>query len=235
MERRQTSWIRLAWRHYLWVPLLPVVTAVVLLLVGQSLSHNAALLDLHGADTIATVTDREIVERRDSDGHRSTDYRLRIAFTASNGVRVTDWDSVSRETYDSVQAGDTMPVRYVAHDPAIFEVEPGRTAFSARMFSGFGIVILGIAVAIGAFLGRHIPSKRRAAARGAVREARVTEHLRSNVRVNGRARWRLSWTDAVGETGRSDLHRQDDLPSVGSVIVVYLDPRGGRGWWENDL
>jgi len=235
MERRQTSGFGLAWRHHLWVPLIPAVTAVILLLVGQSLGRDAALLDLHGAEATATVTDREIVERRDSDGHRSTDYRLRIDFTASSGVRVSDWDSVSRETYDSLQAGDTMPVRYVAHDPAIFEVEPGQTAFSARLFSGIGFAILAVAAGIGAFLGRAIPSKRRAAARGAVREARVTAHLRTNVRVNGRTRWRLTWTDAVGETGRSDMHRQDDLPPVGNVIVVYLDPRSGRGWWEEDL
>lgn len=235
MERRRASWGRLFLRHFLWVPLIPAVTGVILLLVGQALGREADLLDLHGVETVATILDREIVTRRDSDGRVSTDYRVRIGFQPSSGAPVDRWNSVQRETYDRLQPGDTLPVRYVLHDPAIHEVEPGRTAFAAWMFRLFGTVILTVAGGVLWFLGRDIPAKRRAAADGAVRQARVTEHLSTNFRVNGQPRWRLAWTDAVGDTGRSGLHRLTDLPAVGAVIVVYLDPRSGRGWWENDL
>lgn len=235
MARRPVRWTRQILRNALWVPLLPLVTAAILLALSQSMRTDAARLDLHGVEALATITDREILERRDRDGSVIRDHRLRLSFTGANGERVETWITASRSLYEASAIGTVRTVRHVAHDPTTFELEPGSTASGARVFGWVALATGAGALILAAILGRNLPSLRRAARDGEIREAQVTEHLRSSVRVNGRPRWRMRWVDAAGATGTSGLARAEALPPVGSVIVVQVDPRTGRGWWQEDL
>lgn len=235
MERRQITLGRLIRRHYLWVPLLPVAFAVLFGLIAQSMRENANRLAVHGIEGIATVTDRDIRVRRDSDGNQQRDHYLTYRFSLPAGDTVSFRRTVSEGFYRRTGLGMELPVRYIPHDPATHELEPGSTAQGSWIFGALALVLGGVGAASVWIIGRRKASLLRAARHGEVRQARVTQIEPANIVVNGQPRYRLRWTDAAGDEGHSGPHPLKALPEPGSVIVVYVDGRTRTGWWEEDF
>lgn len=235
MERRRVSWKRLFTRHFIWLPVIPLLVTAVLGVFSWHQFRTAELLDIYGIEGIATVVDRDTRRTRDSEGRTRTEYRVLYRFQPTTGPETSTRRSVSRSTYEAMPPGTEVTVRYVEHDPGVNEIEPGNAAWTgflmALVAGAAGVVGLGLT----AWIVRRKASLFRAARYGEVRQARVTGHVETNTRVNGRRQYRLAWVDALGHDGQSGYFRYERLPPEGSVIVVYVDGRTGRGWWDQEL
>ena len=99
-----------------------------------------------------------------------------------------------------------------------------------------GIALL---VALGGIIwgwGR-VASARRALLLGEVREARITGIRPYALSGKKKPRFVVSWTDAAGVNGKSLLASAGlaQAHAPGDVIVVYVDPDNGRGWWQKQI
>lgn len=115
------------------------------------------------------------------------------------------------------------------------EIEPGSRRFLSLVFGLFGALFGAVSLGLGLWLARRKGSLIRAVRDGEVREALVIHHEPSSITVNNRRLMLAVWRDALGETGKTSAARDETLPAIGSTIVVYVDPRTGRGWWEGDF
>jgi len=236
IQRKQVSWKRLFLRHHLWIPMIPLLIGAVFSAIGWVVIAQANRLDRDGLDAVAIVTARDIRTERDRDGNNRTRYLLSYEFSPGSGERVVARASVARETYNQAQVGQTMAVRYLPEDPGTNRLAAeGSGRGTALIFGLIGLVTLGAGLVVAWFMLRHKASLLRAARRGEVREARVTQHSPTNTQVNGRTMYRFHWVDAMGTPGQSAMTDYADLPALDSVVRVYVDPRSGRGWWEGDF
>lgn len=235
MQRRRITWKRLFTRHFIWVPVLPLLVALVMGGFALHMLRTAELLEIHGLEATATVIDRDIRRTRDSEGRTNTEYRVTIRFQPGTGPEVIARHTVSRTRYDTLPPGSEIGVRYVGHEPSIHEIEQGSTAWTGWILTVASSLISVVGLGLATWIGRRKASLFRAARHGEVREARVTGRVVTNTQINGRSQYRLTWVDAAGAEGRSGLFEFDTLPPEGTVIVVYVDGRTGRGWWEEDL
>jgi hypothetical protein len=234
IERRQVSWKRLFLRHWLWVPLFPLIFGLVFGTVGAVLLNQAAVLERDGVDAVAVITHRSIRTERDRDGNSQTRYRLHYSFSPTSDQTVEGVQDVGNRFYNSVQVGQEVSVRFLPRDPGVNALEPPGRVMPA-IFLAIGLIAEAVALLLVWVLGRNKLSLIRAARQGEVREARVTGHEPTNTIVNGRTQYRFLWLDAVGAAGRSAMTDYRDLPAVDSVVTIYVDPRSGRGWWEGDF
>ena len=234
-ERRRVSWKRLFTRHFIWLPMLPLLMAVMLGIFSWHQFRTAELLEVYGTEGIATVIDREIVRTRDNEGRTRTQYYISYRFQPTTGPEVSARRAVSRATYDALPLDAGVPVRYVEHDPDVNEIEPGSADSAARVLALIATIAAIVGLGLAVWIGRRKASLFRAARYGEVRQARVTGHIETNTRVNGRRQYRMAWVDALGQQGQSGMFRHEKLLPTGSVIVVYVDGKTGRGWWEEEL
>jgi hypothetical protein len=220
-----------------------IVAAVFLVVAGvlwgsaQSTGRSADLLERYGVETIAVVVDRATERRTDSEGRTTTAHVLTLRFTPANSAPVEIRRTVPRNVYDQATLGTEQPLRYVEHDPTIVEFEAGETRGTSRVLWIVSVVAALVGTYAAQRRGRMLLSVRRAVVSGEAREARVTANDVTNTRINREVQHRIAWIDARGNTGRSGLigaGRAAAFP-VGSVVVVWADPRTGRTWWQDEL
>ncbi len=237
MQRKEISYPRLLWRMGALWALFPVVFAVAFGTIGVLSVQKARLLDRHGVDGIATIDDKFTRTTRDSEGRNRTTHYLAYTFTPEGRAPISDRDSVGRSFYTQVRVGDDVPIRYVPHRPEVHEIDPGATALMGWVFGAIGLGAAGASVGVGGWMWRRKQSVLRAARHGEVRQARVTGLRRTNVQKNKRPMHVLQWVDASGDHGESRMGPQEGFAPYpeGSVIVVYVDPQTGQGWWEEDF
>lgn len=235
--RKPVSYWRLFRRHHGWAPLFALAMTVVMVLVWQVAARDAKLFDLYGAEAVAVVTDKETRTRRSGDNSTTTDYYLSYRFTSASGEQIAKVESVSSGFYRETAVGDEITVRYIAHDPRRTEVEIGSNADTANLSRIMSFVSALVAMGLAGWFGHSAAGMLRAVRSGEMREARITEHVHTNVRVNRQPRFRLAWIDAAYAEGKSGLVRESVLLEhpVGSVIRVYVDPKTGRSWWEGEV
>lgn len=216
------------------LPLMALVFALVFGVLGLVFLSQAREMARDGVEGVATVTGREIRTRSDRDGSDRTEYLVGFQFRPTSDQLVTQRAPVSRRLYDRISEGQEIGIRYLPRDPARAEIEPrGMVLPVVFLLVAAGALAAGLALA--GVTVRRKASLLRAARRGEVREARVTGHEATSVKVNGRVQYRFHWVDAAGAAGVSAMNPLRDLPAVGAVVAVYVDPRTGRGWWDGDF
>ena len=235
MERRQVSTLGLVWRHYLWVPLIPAAVAAVFLTLAAGRFATADLLERHGVTVTGQVIDTEIIRRRNQNGANSTDHYLIYSFRTLAGEEGRGRGGVSISRFNASPIGTPIAVTYAEVDPSISTLDPSEPRLSAWDFAVGGAVASIGAGVLGWVMLRLKRSALRAARRGEVRQARVRALSPGSLRVRGEQYYQMEWIDAAGQTGQSRNHPLARLPQREAVIVVYVDPETGRGWWENDL
>ena len=104
-------------------------------------------------------------------------------------------------------------------------------------FGVVGAIAGAVGIGLAGWMGLRKLSILRALRHGEVREARVTAVTEAKARINNKPQYVLEWVDAAGAAGRSMMTRDTKLAPYppGSVIVVYVDPVTGRGWWDQQL
>lgn len=220
-------------RHlWTWMALILVISVLIFTPLAIMETRKARLLASEGVDTTGTVIDRGTTTSRNSSGSIRRNYYLLVEFTTQTGSNVRYRRSVSHSLYDATAQGASVPVRYAASNPSVAESVPGQTARSARW-----LVILASVLGAGTLaslwaLQRGVAAQKRAARDGERRTARVLAHHKV-----GKARsksYAIEWDDGV-KVQRTTAFNESQLPPVGSDIVVYLDPRSGKGWWEREF
>ena len=237
MERKAVSLPRLLWRMgAVWV-FFPLLFAVSFGAVGLYMLQQARLQDRYGVEGIAVVEEKYTRTGRDSDGRTTVTHYLSYSFRPEGGSPIQDSESVQRSFYNQVRVGDEIPIRYVPHRPEVNEIEPGVNKLIGWVFGGFGFLAAVASAGLAWWIWTRKRSVLRAARHGEVRQARVTGVRRTNVQKNNHQMHVLQWVDAAGQPGESRMYRMERLMDhpVGSVIVVYVDPVTGRGWWEEDF
>jgi hypothetical protein len=235
MERRKVTVLGLFWRHFLWLPLIPAAISLVFLSMAAARFANADLLARHGITVTGQVIDREIFQRRNPDGPDTRNYHVIYSFRTLAGQEGRGRAAVSLARYNSLPIGSPLQVTYAEVDPSVSTLNPGARQYSGWGLGGFGLLAALGAVVLGWFLLGLKRSALRAAREGEVREAQVSALMPGSLRVRGEQYYQMEWRDAAGATGQSRNHSLSKLPERGSLIVVYVDPITGKGWWENDL
>ena len=238
IERKPLSYPRLIWRLGLGWLALPLVFGVVFVAVALSSLAAYRALQRDGVLGQTEVIARNISRSRNSDGDETLTYYLTHSFRPEGySDSVTTRQSVGRGLYMGTEVGSFLPVTYIWNQPERNTLDPKRDMFGVVFFGLAGAVALLVALGGTAWGWGRVASARRALLHGDVREARVTDIRKLPLRVNGRARYRITWQDAVGTTGKSLIARPDLAlaQNVGDVIVIYVDLRTGRGWWQKQI
>jgi hypothetical protein len=232
MFRESLSWRAHARHPALWVGLLCLCLTALFVPLGLHELNKARLLDSDGIETRATVIDHATHTSRSNNGTRRVSYSLTLRFADQQGTPRSTRIAVSSQTYQRLGIGSQTPLRYVASDPAITEVEPGDTRSDGLILSGAGALgALGLGLCLILFL-RATAAQRRVLKTGERRTAWIVAH-----HPVGKARARTfaaEWSDGR-ITGRTRTLKEAALPAIGAAISVCLDPVGGKGWWVEDL
>lgn len=235
IERQKISLGRLFVKHWLWVPLILMLAGAVFSVIGWVIIGQANRMEREGVEAVAVVTDRDIRTETRRDGDRVTRYYVTYRFNPTPDQTVTSRQSVSRTTYNALEVGQSVTVRYLPSDPGANQLaSEGSGRGGGMIFGLLGLLMLLTGGGIAWVLLRGKLSAIRAARWGEVREAQVLDHQITNTMVNGRAQYRYRWIDAARHEGQSTMMDYSRLPAPGTVVRVYIDPRTGRGWSEHD-
>ncbi len=235
MERRQVSTLGLLWRHYLWVPLIPAIISAAFLNFAASEFSDANLLRQHGVTVPGQIINREVTRRRSTDGPNATNYYVTYGFRTLAGQEARGREEVSISRYNALLIGSPVAVTYAEVDPSVSTLTPGARRFSGWLLAAGGVLAGLGAVVLGWVMVKQKRSALRAARDGELRQARVSALNPGSLRVKGEQYYQMQWIDAAGQTGQSRSYPMAKLPPRDAVIVVYVDPVTGKGWWENDL
>lgn len=138
-------------RHF-WLSIPFFLFSLGLGLTGLVIGGRASDLARDGVETVAEVLARETWSTRGSAGGPATvHHQLTVRFL-DTALEPVVLDLPAPQTlYDSVAAGDRIPVRHLPEDPETAELVAGTTAIDA---AGFGQIALVMALAGVFFLGR---------------------------------------------------------------------------------
>lgn len=220
-----------------WIALIPLLIALVTGSITLSEGHKAQRLADDGGVTQATVIHLRRSYYTDSDGDQRTKYHMEYSFTA-NGQNYQMEEIIGRGMFSRLNSGDKTEVRYWRPDPTVNEIEPGTTTTT------IWVTKIASALTLAGGLFWIIRSWTRASRatrvrdRGDKRQATVTHHIKTGVRVNKVPQYRLAWQDEDGVTGKSWFvsgRRLGEWPE-GSELTIYADPAGKLpSVWEHDV
>lgn len=238
-ERRPVSWGRLIRRHKLWWPAITLAFVLAAVVFGLYLTARARTLERDGIEVAATVTDR-VIERSRTGNSTRRRYIVAYTFTTEAGQTVRAREAVGEGPYNRLSVGTQAPVRYVPQDPGNHTILPDDSRVMAAWVAfGFAGLVSLMTLIFGVKDFRSKSSALRAGREGAVRAARVDEHLSDTPgfgRRRGPPQHRFRWTDETGAQGTSEpMGNAAKLPPVGGTVRVYLDPRTAKAWWEGDF
>ncbi|MDD7971713.1 DUF3592 domain-containing protein [Roseinatronobacter alkalisoli] len=235
MQRKPVSYWHLIKRLRLYWLGFPLVFALGFGGIALSIGAQVALLAREGVSGDALVIARQIERRRDSDGKETVSYYLRYRYNAEGRAEpIEKRQSVSRRLYDRAREGQSIPVTYAWTQPERASVDLRHDRIGLIIFGTIGAIASVVTLGLGWWmLGRKL-SIIRALRHGEIREARVTALERTNTEINKQQQYRLEWRDATGAEGRSMMASHNKLAAypVGDVIIVYIDPKTGTGWWD---
>ncbi len=146
MEPEEAEYFTISWAKLIAISGVVVLIGVIVMAVGYLMGSQGRMLEAHGMETSAVVTGKAVTERRGGSGTSATnEYLVRYQFKVGNEWH-RDRKIVSRSFYDSIESGDTVPVRYLPSDSSINEIEPGRLWTGSRIAMGIGalVVLLGV-------------------------------------------------------------------------------------------
>ena len=234
MERKPVRLWHLTRRlGLLWLGL-PLLFAGIFGTFGLLELQKSILIAREGV-VIEGIVVQKWIDRTQRDGREELTHRIRYEYTPpERGTVLTRTENVSEQRYRRERVGGPIDVHYAWSSPDKATLDPKRDRFGAVLFSFFGLIAAIVALGMAIWMVGRKLSAIRALRWGEVRQARVTGHRQTNTQVNKVWQYQLEWVDAAGTTGRSLMAPLAKLQAypVGSVIVVYVDPKTGRGWWD---
>jgi len=140
--QQEAEYFTISWAKLIAISGVFVLIGAIVMTIGFWMGSQGRMLQADGLEASAVVTGKSVAKRRSGSGTSATnEYSVRYQFKVGN-ERHQDRKIVSRSFYDSVETGDTVPVRYLASDPAINEIEPGRLRAASRIAMGIGVLFV---------------------------------------------------------------------------------------------
>ena len=213
------SLLRLAFRQFwflfggIWL-----LVGSIFAVVGGGMLWNEWRFRTQGADAEATVVEK--YTRRGGKG--STKYYIAYEFTTPDGYNISDSDQVDRSTWDGVEQGSKIRVRYLPATPEKSDIPDSSDIWLPTIFGGIGVVFGGI----GAVLFFKGLNRARTISRlirdGIPTEGTVVAVQESNITINRVRQWevRYSYHDHIGQ--------------VHEASSEYMPPREAQKWKEGD-
>jgi len=140
--QQEAEYFTISWAKLIAISGVFVLIGAIVIAVGYRMGSQGRMLEADGMEASAIVTGKSVTKRRGGSGTSATnEYSVRYQFEVGN-ERHRDRKIVSRSFYDSVEAGDTVPARYLPSDPAINEIQPGRLRAGSRIAMGIGVLFV---------------------------------------------------------------------------------------------
>jgi hypothetical protein len=239
MQRKPVKLWFLIRRFRLYWLLVPLLFTVVFGGIGVRDMLIEMALTRDGVTVTGEVTAKQIRRSRSSQQKTETiTYWVAYQFRPEGLSEMLTRDRpVSESLYHALEVGGPVAVLYVWSNPDRSTIDRAHDKTGAIVFVVMGGVAAVLTLGLGWWLlGRKL-SVIRALLRGEVRQARVTGLRSLNMAINRQDQFRLQWVDAAGDAGESMMAPLSKFAAYppGSVIVVYVDPRSGRGWWDVQL
>ncbi len=142
MKPEDVEYFTISWTKLIVISGVFVLIGAIVMVVGYRMDSQGRMLEAHGMEAMAVVIGKSVEKRRGGSGTSATnEYLVRYQFKVGN-ERHQDRKIVSRSFYDSVESGDTVPVRYLAADPSINEIEPGQYQMNSWIAMGIGVLFV---------------------------------------------------------------------------------------------
>ncbi|MBD8893464.1 DUF3592 domain-containing protein [Roseibium litorale] len=139
-----------------WILAVLAILAVYTIGMGGYERYYASKLATEGKIAPGTLTAKRVIKERNS-----VSYEVSFQFTApykDGAARFFNSQLVSIEVYESHEAGERVPVRFLPSDPRWAEAFPG--AYWDRSLNRFGIGIFCIAILIVSILVERLRNRR---------------------------------------------------------------------------
>ena len=154
-----------------WLIILPAFVIIAALNAAMHARSASARLAAEGVEAEATITEKR-EQRRLVPGVRSKlvepDHLLRFSYSSGSVLRGnfhvgTGEGRVSQAFYDRAAVGSTVPLRYLADDDSVLELEPGSLAGEADNALAIAALIAVLSLPVFVIVWRNAARARREA------------------------------------------------------------------------
>ena len=191
-----------------------------------------------GAVTAQAAVGGTSLEAASRDGNQSTRYLLTYRFTPSNGAELEQTEEIPLELWETIAAGDTVTVRYLADDPGTARMRSPTPAWVPPLVAALTAAFAVIGLLIARPGWRRVLVLVRVQRNGATANATVIDVAPAGVLINRIPQWRLKYEfrDARGERheGESDYmkpHEAAEWQTGDSGTVLYDRERAADNVW----
>ncbi len=148
MAQEEVAYLTISWTRLIAISGVFVLIGAIVIAIGYRIGSQGRMLQTEGLDATAVITGKSVQERRGGSGTSATrEYSVRYRFSVGNQQYYAQ-SVVSRAFYESLETGAPAPVRYLAADPSISEIEPGRRQMGSRIAMGIGVLLVLLGVGI---------------------------------------------------------------------------------------
>lgn len=169
-----------------------LVAGLLLTLIGAGMAWNEGRFAADGVAADGVVLGRTI-RQADASENRSTEYRVSYRFTTSDGRVIDAGDDISLDRWEMLVDGGPITVEYLAADPAQNRAAGGDDSIIVPITLGFGLLALGVGVAITAWTLQGLRLTHRLWREGVAIEGTVVRVEPANVTFNRRPLFRLRY------------------------------------------
>lgn len=229
------SVLRLFLRMGGWGVILLGIVVLVLSVMSASRLSIAKQFEDEGRSTKAEVTDKQVRQKRASDGSILTTYHVEFRFETFDGKELTLERPMEKPAFDGLGLGSPLPVRYLADTPSRVELDIGLYRRGGATLQRLALISGAIWLGILWIIGGWAVSAVQAREQGALEEVEVVKVQRTTWRMNRQRLFRLVWRNAEGEEGQSMLNWRRTVARFrpGDKVEAY---RGARHmWWVGDV
>jgi len=232
MDRPVLSWKTYFTRLAFWLFFSLLMASGLFGGIGYSERNDGLLLAKDGIDTVGSVVGRDITTSRNN-GRTSRTYYLLISYTDTRGVDHSTRKSVSRSEYETTPRGHHVPLRFSASSADTVEFSPGASLRNGYILLAIGAITAALSLVSLVVYLRGMAAMRRAASIGDKRLVPVVGHHKQGKRRS--KYYRIEWQGIDGKMKKTKAVKKSRLPSIGSYIVIYTDPRSGRDYWDGEF
>lgn len=213
------------------------VVGVVLAITGVQEVRREQAYRKYGEAVEAVVVDKTI-RRASREGNTSTRYEVRYRFRAADGRLAEGLESVSVETWESLEPGSPFRITYLP-GAETSRAEGADVQASALVMTALGTVFAVVGGAVLATTGTAVWREHRLLRRGRKASGTILTIEASNVAVNRVRQWRLRYR-YHDHLGRAHEGSSGPVPpeavqalAVGDTVSIRFDPeRPERSVWD---